>query len=99
MLIIRPLSPGWSPEKSTLFSHLGSPALDQVTRAGPAGKSYVPLSGLLQVCAYLYETGAILGRSRPDRLFELVSMSFAPEERQDCLAELRSLLLRRLETS
>ncbi|MFC1976938.1 ribonuclease H-like domain-containing protein [Chloroflexota bacterium] len=83
----------------TLFSHLGSPVLDQVSRTGLAGKSYVPLSGLLQVCAYLYETGAILGRSRQDMLLELMSMSFANEEMQYCLAELRKLLMRRLETS
>jgi hypothetical protein len=66
---------------------------------GSGGKSYIPLSGLLQVCAYLYETGAILGRARQDRLHELVSMSFAAEEMQYCLAELRSLLRRRLEKS
>jgi len=59
----------------------------------------VPLSGLLQVCAYLYETGAILGRARQDRLLELVSMSFAVEEMQYHLTELRNLLRRRLETS
>ncbi|MFC2059625.1 ribonuclease H-like domain-containing protein [Chloroflexota bacterium] len=88
-----------SPGKSTLFSQLGSPALNKVSRTGLAGKSYVPLSGLLQVCAYLYETGAILGRSRQDGLPELMSMSFANEEVQYCLAELRRLLLRRLETS
>lgn len=86
-------------DKSTLFSELGSPALDQVSRTGLAGKSYIPLSGLLQVCAYLYESGAILGHARQDRLLELMSMSFAAEEMQYCLAELRSLLQRRLETS
>lgn len=99
MIRIRPSSLKRSPGKSTLFSQLGSPALDQVSRAGPAGQSYLPLSGLLHVCAYLYETGAILGRARQDRLHELVSMSFAAEERQYCLAELRHQLRRRLETS
>jgi len=83
----------------TLFSHLGSPVLNQVSRTGIAGQSYVPLSGLLHVCAYLYETGAILGRSRQDRIPELMSMSFAAEETQYCLAELQNLLRRRLENS
>jgi len=96
---IKPLSLNRLPSKSTLFCQIGSPALDQVSRTGPAGKSYVPLSGLLQVCAYLYETGAILGRARQDRLLELMSMSFAAEEVQFHLAELRSLLRRRLEKS
>ena len=96
---IKPSNFEWSLSKSTLFSQLGSVALDQVSSAGPAGKSYVSLSGLLQVCAYLYETGAILGRARQDRLLELMSMSFAAEERQFYLAELRGLLRRRLETS
>lgn len=96
---IKPLNIRWSADKTTLFSQLGSTALYQVTKMGVAGKSYVTLSGLLQVCAYLYETGAILGRSRHDRLVELMAMSFATEDMQDCLTELRSLLLRRLETS
>ncbi|MFC2006069.1 ribonuclease H-like domain-containing protein [Chloroflexota bacterium] len=99
MIRIRPSSLRRSPGKLTLFSQLGSPALDQVSRAGPAGQSYVPLSGLLHVCAYLYETGAVLGHASKDRLLELVSMSFAAEEVQHCLAELRHLLRRRLETS
>ncbi len=99
MIRIRPISLRRSSGKSTLFSQLGLPALDQVSRAGPVGQSYVPLSGLLHVCAYLYETGAILGRARQDRLLELVSMSFAVEEIQYCLAELRSLLRKRLEKS
>lgn len=47
--------------KSTLFSQIGSPALDQVTMTGVAGKCYVPLSGLLQVGAYLYETWGSAG--------------------------------------
>ena len=96
---IKPLSLNRLPGKSTLFCQIGSPALDQVSRTGPAGKSYVSLSGLLQLCGYLYETGAILGRARQDRLLELMSMSFAAEEVQFYLAELRSLLLRRLEKS
>jgi len=54
---------------------------------------------MLHVCAYLYETGAVLGRASKDRLLELLSMSFAAEEVQHCLAELRRLLRRRLETS
>ena len=99
MIRIRPSSIRRSPGKLTLFSQLGSPALDQVSRAGPAGQSYVPLSGMLHVCAYLYETGALLGRASKDRLLELLSMSFASEEVQHCLAELRRLLRRRLETS
>lgn len=99
MIRIRPSSIRRSPGKSTLFSQLGSPALDRVSRAGPAGQSYVPLSGLLHVCAYLYETGAVLGHASKDRLLELLSMSFASEEVQHCLPELRRLLRRRLETS
>ena len=99
MIRIRPSSLRRSPGKLTLFSHLGSPVLDQVSKMGPAGQSYLSLSGLLHICAYLYETGAILGRARQDRLLELVSMSFAAEEMQYCLAELRHLLRRRLETS
>ena len=99
MIRIRPSSLRPSPGKATLFAQLGSPALDQVARTGPAGQYYVPLSGLLHVCAYLYETGAVLGRAMRDRLSELVSMSFAAEERQYCLAELRNLLRRRLEKS
>ncbi|MFC2048334.1 ribonuclease H-like domain-containing protein [Chloroflexota bacterium] len=99
MIRIRPSSISRSPGKSTLFSHLGSPALEQVSRAGLAGQSYVPLSGLLHVCAYMYETGAILGRARQDRLLELLSMSFSADEVQYCLAELRYLLRRRLEKS
>ncbi len=99
MIRIRPSSIRRSPGKSALFSRIGSPALDQVSRAGSAGQYYVSLSGLLHVCAYLYETGAILGLARQDRLLELVSMSFSTEEMQYCLAELRNLLRRRLETS
>ena len=99
MIRIRPSSIRRSPGKSTLFLQLGSPALDQVSRAGPAGQSCVALSGLLHVCAYLYETGAVLGRASRDRLSELVSMSFATEEVQHCLAELRHMLRRRLESS
>jgi hypothetical protein len=87
------------PGKCTLFSHLASPALEKVSRMGPAGQYYIPLSGLLHVCAYLYETGAILGRAWRDRLLELLSMLFAAEERQYCIAELRNLLIRRLENS
>ena len=59
----------------------------------------MPLSGLLYVCAHLYETGAILGRVKQDRLLELLSMSFSPNEVQYCLTELRHLLRRRLEKS
>jgi uncharacterized protein YprB with RNaseH-like and TPR domain len=99
MIRIRPSSIKRSSGKSTLFLQLGSSAMDQVSRAGPAGQSYVPLSGMLHVCAYLYETGAVLGRASKDRLLELLSMSFASEEVQHCLAELRRLLRRRLETS
>ncbi|MFC1987321.1 ribonuclease H-like domain-containing protein [Chloroflexota bacterium] len=99
MIRIRPSSTKRSSGKSTLFLQLGSRALDQVSRAGPAGQFYVPLSGLLHVCAFLYETGAVLGRASKDRLLELLSMSFAAEEVQHCLAELRRLLRRRLETS
>ncbi len=90
---------GRLPSKSTLFTHLGSTALDHVSGAGPAGRCYVPLSGLLHVCAYLYETGAILGRARRDRISELIAMSFDTHEREICLAELRRLLRRRLERS
>jgi len=96
---IRPSSIRRSPGKLTLFSQLGSPALEKVSRAGPAGQYYMPMSGLLHVCAYLYETGAVLGHASKDRLLELLSMSFTADEVQYCLAELRRLLRRRLETS
>ncbi|MFC2032525.1 hypothetical protein ACFLUS_04080 [Chloroflexota bacterium] len=98
MIRIRPSSLRQLTGKVTLFSQLGSPALEKVSSAGPAGQLYVSLSGLLHVCAYLYETGAILGRARQDRLSELLLMSFA-EEMEYCVAELRHLLRRRLEQS
>jgi len=82
-----------------LFAYLALPALEQVLGRGPGGRSYVSLSGLLQVCAYLYETGAVLGRSNRDTLSELVSLSFAADEIHHCLAEVETLLMRRLETS
>ena len=98
MIRIRPSSLSQSTGRSTLFLQLGSPALQKVSSAGAAGQSYVSLSGLLHVCAYMYETGAILGRARQDRLSELLTMSFA-EEMEHCVAELRHLLRRRLEQS
>lgn len=85
--------------KSTMFIKIGSKALDKMTLTGLGNSRRVSLSGLLHVSAYLYQTGAILGRARRDRLPELISMSFAPEDRQDCLNEIQNSLRRRLETS
>lgn len=83
---------------STLFVYLGSAALNRVSTEGLAGKSYVTLSALLHVCAYLYETGAILGCAEPNRLTELISMSFSADKHY-CQEEVKYLLRRRLETS
>ena len=92
--VLRPVN-----NKSTLFTKIGSTALDKVTIKGLAGNFCVRLSDLLQVCAHLYETGAILGRTKQDKLLELMSMSFAPGDMRDCLKEVRNSLRRRLETS
>ena len=95
---IIPADPDSPTTGPTLFSYLGYQVLNSVSREGLAGNIYVPLSGLLYVCGYLYETGAILGRAEPDRLNELISMSFSGDA-QYCLAEVKRLLRRRLEAS
>ena len=82
----------------TPFCQIAYSSLKQLTGGGLAGREYVRLSGMLQVCAFLYETAAVLGRARREDLIKiLAALSSSGQEYN--LWELRWALKSRLENT
>jgi len=75
------------------FCQMAFEPLEQLS----AGRQYVSLAGMLQICAYLYETGAVAGRARPKELRRLLK-SLVDKDNEDCaLPNLKWALRMRLE--
>ena len=81
----------------TPFCQIASDPLDSVSYGGSPHGDYIRLSGVLQVCVYLYETGAVLGRARRDEAPKLLEV-LVDQDNEDCRpGKLRWTLRTRLE--
>lgn len=81
----------------TPFCQIARSSLQQLSLGGLASRQYLRLSGMLQVCAYLYETGAVLGCAYRGELAEMVTTLCSPGEERYDLRDLKLALKTRLE--
>jgi hypothetical protein len=82
----------------TLMGFLGNIPVSQVVERPLFGKTFIRLPSFCQVLSFLYETGAILGRAKRDRLMILGKMLALPGKEGQFTKYLGELAKKRLDT-
>ena len=83
--------------KRTLIGYLGMDIVHRVTETRLLGEPYIRFINALQVFAFLYETGAILGRAKRDKLKPLEKMLGEPEREGEFIKYLQEQAKQRLD--
>jgi hypothetical protein len=98
MVEIIPVNPDQTKvgQRVSLFSWIGLQAVNQIAKPGIGGRTSLRLSDQLQLCAFMYETGSILGQANNKKTILLVSKSLEESQQK---RDASSSLFRRLETS
>ncbi len=79
------------------FCQLAQQRLNRSSPTDVSGRQFTQLSGMLELCAYLYECGAVLGRARRHDLRRMLKSLVDPRSGECDLWSLRWSLKARLE--
>ena len=82
--------------RRTLIAYFGIDPMRQVIETRPFGEPYIRFSNFLQVCSFLYETAALLGRAKRDKSMVLEKMVASPEKEGDFIRYLQQRAEKRL---
>ncbi len=97
MIEIIPINPDQTEveQQGSLFSWIGIQALKQIAKPGIGGRTFLRLSDQLQLCAFMYETGAVLGQASNKKIiFPILKSLEESQQKRDA----SSSLVGRLET-
>lgn len=84
-----------SPQQ-TLIGHLGMVPVSKVIETRLFGGPYMRFSNFLQVSSFLYESGALLGRAKHDKLMILEKMLARPPKQGDFIRHVQQQAEERL---
>jgi len=87
----------WKEGQSTLMGFLGIPIVTKVAKTRLFGGPYIRFYNLCEVLSYLYTTGAILGRTKRDKLTELAKLFSIPGTEEENMNWLQEQAKERLE--